>query len=173
MKYLWPCLLILLAGCSSTKEESAEEKYYSEDTNRAFLEIERGGTYSKKRERSAPPPQLSYKPVKKAPPKKVTPPVERMTETKNEVRESAPQEEAGENEIQIDRLMGTNQERLVEINQNLAFYCMKHRKSRAFGGDEKKCLSYVNKTLTNCQKTHKKADSKLLVCLNKTLKKKP
>jgi hypothetical protein len=161
MKYMIPILLIVLAGCSTTENDTTE-KTYSEDTNRAFLEIERGGSYyAKKRERSIAPPQVRVVTQKKTLPKKS------IRDIQKEPSEST------EPEIQIATLTGPNQERLAEINQNLAFYCMKHRKSKAFGGDEKKCMNFVNETLNNCQKSNKKADAKLLLCLNKKLKRRP
>ncbi|NOT78553.1 MAG: hypothetical protein HOP07_06070 [Bacteriovoracaceae bacterium] len=60
---------------------------------------------------------------------------------------------------------------MIEINQNLAFYCMQHRKSKRFGGNEEKCMSYVNKTLEECQQKTESSHHKLLKCIKTGLKK--
>lgn len=60
---------------------------------------------------------------------------------------------------------------MIEINQNLAFYCMQHRKSKRFGGNEEKCMSYVNKTLEECQQKSESSHHKLLKCIKTGLKK--
>jgi hypothetical protein len=174
MKYLASFLFIILTGCSSTDEVN-DTKTYSEDTNRAFLEIERGKSYySKKPKTHTPAPQIRALP--KENPRAISKyKIIDQRSSKNSMKPKQVLQEAApdENEIEIPQLSGSAQDRLVEINQNLAFYCMKHRKSRTFAGDEKKCMSYVSATLEKCQKSHKKIDSRLLGCLNKTLKRKP
>jgi hypothetical protein len=174
MKYLALFLLIILTGCSSTDEVN-DIKTYSEDTNRAFLEIERGKSYySKKTKSQTPAPQIRA--LHKESPRDAS--KYRILDQRSSKNAMTPKQttlEAApiENEIEIPRLTGSAQDRLIEINQNLAFYCMKHRKSKTFSGDEKKCMSYVSATLEKCQKSHKKIDSKLLGCLNKILMRKP
>lgn len=150
---------LTLISCSST-EEPAQERAYSEDTNKAFLEIERGGSYYlKKPQPSTVPPQVMMPPAK----------------TSKEARIGPRAVAKKEDGLQVSQIKsnGNNQERLIEINQNLAFYCMKNRKSSVFGGDEKKCMNFVNTSLKKCQKLHKNINSKLLACLNGQLKRGP
>lgn len=59
---------------------------------------------------------------------------------------------------------------LIEINQNLTFYCMKHRKDKRFGGSEKKCLDHVNLILEKCQKFYSHSNQRLLKCLKTKIK---
>ncbi len=59
---------------------------------------------------------------------------------------------------------------LVEVNQYLAFYCMQHRKSKRFNGNEKKCLAHVHSTLKKCQTAHFESQNKLLRCVKSKIK---
>ena len=67
-------------------------------------------------------------------------------------------------------LNAKNQERLQEINQNLIFYCMKHRKSKAFK-NETQCLLYTKNILTTCEKKHKIINTVMVNCIKDRLKK--
>jgi hypothetical protein len=169
--------LALIASCASN-EQKPVEKTYSADTNRAFEMIERG--YLKKAPISAPAPQIES-PVRKAP-KKIIPAPE-PTESSDEIftidekinynEEKLPAEHSKK---PVDRVIDSPapkkvDERLVEINQNLAFYCMKHRKDPAYGGDEAKCLKFVTKVQKSCQNQHRIVNSKLLNCIRSGLKK--
>lgn len=176
--------LIFIVGCSSD-EKKTEAKTYSEDTNRAFEMIERGGSYYLKKAptHSVVPPQV--KPLQPALKRPAIPERRRIVETLKPGAQETVQEEIVIDEkinyqniaqetppvpVTKARSNSKTDERLIEINQNLAFYCMKHRKDPSFGGSEAKCMKFVNKTMNNCQKIHRIVNSKLLSCIQKKLK---
>ena len=179
-KYFQLLTLIFITSCASHKE-APPEKIYSEDTNRTFEMIESGGSYYlQKAPDYNPPPQISA-PVKRrakvleAPARseefdideKINYQAKPLTQ---EIR-SNPQSEDLQAPIKNPpSTTNKTDERLIEINQNLAFYCMKHRKRPAYGGDESKCMNFVNSVMEKCQKQHRIVNSKLLNCIQKKLK---
>lgn len=184
-KYSCYLFLLVLVSCASNEKPSAP-KTYSEDTNRAFEMIERGGSYYlRKAPTQAPPPQIEApkKRVQAAPTpiekEKAEEPREEIVIDEKinyqakpltpEVR-SAPKAEEIQPVLRNTQSSSKADERLIEINQNLAFYCMKHRKDPAYGGDEEKCMKFVNKVMIACQKQHRIVNSKLLNCIQKRLK---
>ena len=68
-KYLSYFCLIFLCACASTEKKAPEVKTYSDDTNRTFEMIERGGSYYLKKapEQSVPTPQIK-RPERRQPP---------------------------------------------------------------------------------------------------------
>ncbi len=72
--------------------------------------------------------------------------------------------------IPADKLSPKSQERLQEINQNLAFYCMKHRNDSAFSSEEK-CLKFTQTVLNYCEKRHKIVNTVMVNCIKDKLKK--
>nr|BDT28856.1 DUF3139 domain-containing protein [Bacteriovorax sp. HI3] len=193
MKYFPYLFLLLVVACSST-EEKTEPKTYSDETNRAFLQIERGDSYYMKRPaKNTPPPQVKS-PHQTRP---ATRPVYREDVRPAEivVKPARREEKPSREEIVIDEKINYQEpqkeksittiipksqpktkksapmdERLIEINQNLAFYCMKHRKDARFGDSEEKCMAFVNQSLEDCQRVHKTPDKKLLSCIQTKLK---
>lgn len=148
-------LTAFLAGCSSTPETEPEEKTYSEETNRAFELIERGYNAPplKKAPAPNPAPQIGEPPSSDA--------VTSRTTKKSFERPSIPTAKAGRS--------GKKSEKLIELNQNLAFYCMKHRNNPVFKNDEKKCMDHVNRVLADCQKRTPDVHAMLLSCVKKRL----
>jgi hypothetical protein len=75
--------------------------------------------------------------------------------------------------LTIDNKLNTKaQDRLLEINQNLAFYCMKHRKDSAFANEEK-CLEFTGKVLNSCKQNNGSTiNTAMLNCIKERLKKK-
>ncbi len=63
-----------------------------------------------------------------------------------------------------------NQEKLQEINQNLAFFCMKKRKDVVFSNEEK-CQAFTKKVLNDCERKHPTLNSSMLICIKEHLKK--
>lgn len=158
-------LLLVFVSCTSN-EKAATPKTYSEDTNRAFEMIERGGSYYlKKAPTYTAPPQIET-PVKierkKIPVAQVQPAREEIVIDEN-ISEPTPIIRNTKPAPKVD-------ERLIEINQNLAFYCMKNRKNPAYGGDEAKCMKHVDKVMNDCKKQHSTVNSKLLNCIQKKFK---
>lgn len=184
-KYSQYLFLLLVVSCASNEKKPAP-KTYSEDTNRAFEMIERGGSYYlKKAPVASAPPQIQ------APRKRVEQPQVQQPTPAQETREeivvdekinyqakplthevrSPSQPEELKPVLRNTQSSSKADERLIEINQNLAFYCMKHRKDPAYGGDEAKCMKFVNNVMSNCQKQHRIVNSKLLNCIQTKLKK--
>ena len=186
MKYLISLFFLFIFSCSSNKEK-IEPKVYSEETNRAFEIIERG--YLKKAPSTASaPPQIETPVIKK------TGATQQFFEKKREVEVLKPGQQKGvKEEILVDDKINLNEnetlseksslpqmakekssskadERMIEINQNLAYYCMKQRKNSTFGGDESKCMKFVNKSMKQCQKIHHIVNSHLLNCIQSKLK---
>lgn len=156
MKNIIALLIIIssLVSCSNT-EEKAPAKKYSEDTNRAFSLIEVGENKILK----AKPPVLSqeiFVPERKAMPvKEIISPPEVVLKAKEKPREKNSEKMS---------------EKLIEINQTMSFYCMKHRNHPEYSGDENKCLNFVSSSLEKCQKDYKNTESKLLSCVLNRLK---
>ncbi len=188
MKHLRYLFLTLAVGCS-TNEEAPAVKTYSEETNRAFLQIERGDSYYMKKPlaRTAPVPQVAspaprartYERSQPKPQETIVKPATReeiVIDEKINYQEPAssksitslipPSEPKKKKPSKVPQM----DERLIEINQNLAFYCMKHRKDSRFGDSEEKCMDFVTQSLNDCQKIHKTPDKKLLGCIQTKLK---
>lgn len=176
-KYFKYIILISLVSCASNKNVTTD-KNYSQETNRTFEMIERGGSYYlKEAPEYNPPPRVSV-PNKRRD-------QEALIKEENEVEEkinyqakpltqemrSAPSQQAERPVLQSSQTNSRTDERLIEINQNLAFFCMKHRKNPIYGGNEAKCMKYVNFVMNDCQKKHRIVNSKLLNCIQKKLKK--
>lgn len=162
-KYLICCVLLFAAACANN-EEKPKAKTYSNETNRAFEMIERGGSYYLKK----PPTQEVKTPqIAPAPAPLVTRKKKIVNQPLAPVAPEAPITPTPQpsKPVKVD-------ERLVEINQNLAFYCMKHRKDSVYGGDEAKCMSFVNKTMKSCQEQHQGVNAQLLKCIQTRLKNK-
>ena len=176
-KYFIYLIFIFIVSCASN-QEVVPQKNYSEDTNRTFEMIERGGSYYlKKAPEYNPPPKITTSTKRR-----VQEPIAReefeIEEKINYQAEPLTQEIRTEPPTEFlqptskkTQFNSKTDERLIEINQNLAFYCMKHRKKLAYGGDENKCMKYVNTIMDNCQKKHLIVNSKLLNCIQKKLKK--
>lgn len=167
MKYFLSLLcLFLLTNCSSNTDKT-ETKKYSDDTNRAFEMIERGGSYYLKKApaNTTPAPQIKKTTKPDIVNEKIVIDDKINYQDKNsEIVMPKPISHEKKKSSKVD-------ERLIEINQHLAFYCMKHRKDSRFGNDEAKCMEFVNKIMTNCQKNHRDVNSQLLNCIQTKLKK--
>jgi hypothetical protein len=187
-KYSQYLFLLLVVSCAGN-EKKAPPKTYSDDTNRAFEMIERGGSYYlKKAPVPAAPPQIEVPRRRMQQPVTVTPPAQpsqvlqapTLSDEREEIvvdekinYQAKPHTKAEELTPVLRNTQSSSKadERLIEINQNLAFYCMKHRKDPMFGGDDAKCMKFVNNVMSNCQKQHRIVNSKLLNCIQTKLKK--
>lgn len=153
----------VLGGCSTTEEKVEKKKVYSAETNRAFEMIERG--YNAPPLRAAPvavtPPQVQrQRPQEKPQDRPVERQVyERPVDTPSvvaPVTKSTPPKKR-------------QSDKIIELNQNLAFYCMKHRKDPVFNNDEKKCMDHVERILNDCERRSSNNDSKTLSCVKNRL----
>lgn len=143
---IYSALILLIVSCSSAdKTPGAAKKTYSSSTEREFRSIE---ISELKKTALAPIPQKE--PITTEAPKKINRPVEAVP---------APEQ----------KLSAHNEERMQEINQNLAFYCMKHRKDPAFKTEEK-CLSFTQRVLNSCEKKHQTINTVLVNCIKVGLK---
>lgn len=145
-----------LGGCSTTEEKVEKKKVYSAETNRAFEMIERG--YNAPPLRAAPvavtPPQVQrQRPVER---QVIEKPVDDTPNVVAESKKSTPPKKR-------------QSDKIIELNQNLAFYCMKHRKDPVFNNDEKKCMDHVERILNDCERRSSNNDSKTLSCVKNRL----
>ena len=150
-------IAILVASCSSQAPKGPTEKTYSSRTLKEFEAIEKSETYSAQSENTTSK-QNNRAPKRPAHPK--------QKETAKENLPPNPIVIASD----VSQLSAKNQERLQEINQNLAFFCMKHRKSRSFKSEEQ-CLVFTKKIQTFCEKKHKLINKVMLNCIKAQLKK--
>jgi hypothetical protein len=145
------CLTIFIVSCSSEPINEHRPKQYSDSTQRQFEAIE-------KNDYQINPPSV---PQPKPLPKVVSPSKEVTPEKPKEVILDS---------FELSQLSAKNQERLQEINQNLAFYCMKHRKDRIFK-DEEECLAFTKNVLKSCEKKHRLINTVMVNCIKEKLKK--
>lgn len=176
-KYFQYLFLLLIVGCAGN-EKAVAPKTYSDDTNRAFEMIERGGPYYlKKTPVYNAPPQIEVPTKKRVQPPEAREEIEIDEKINYQAKPLTPEIRSNPKAEVLRPVLKNTQstskadERLIEINQNLAFYCMKHRKKSAYGGDEAKCMKHVNSVMSSCQKQHRIVNSKLLNCIQKKLKK--
>lgn len=150
--------VFFLTACSSSdqlnEEKDLESKVYSDETNRAFEMIERGYGNSavQKNLSTVQAPQVGYQ----------------STKPKASKTTSIPSIPVAPKAAPEKKQSDKKDEKMIELNQNLAFYCMKHRKDNRFKNDEKKCIDYVTGILNQCQ-SNNSAHSKLLSCVKKKL----
>ena len=150
-------IAILVASCSSQAPEQVIEKTYSPGTLKEFEAIEKNETYSAQSENTT---------LKQNNRASKTPLNLKQKETAKEIPPRSPIGITSD----VSQLSAKNQERLQEINQNLAFFCMKHRKSTSFKSEEQ-CLVFTKKIQVFCEKKHKLINKVMLNCIKAKLKK--
>jgi sugar-specific transcriptional regulator TrmB len=150
-------LTIITVSCSSEPKTKPVEKTYSSTTQKEFETIEKNDL------RTNPPYRTTVKPT----PRPSVVIKEAVHEKQKEVVKETP---AISETTNVTQLNAKNQERLQEINQNLAFFCMKHRKDKDFQ-DEDHCLAFTKKVLTACEKKHKLINTVMVNCIKDRLKK--
>lgn len=146
-------LALILSSCATEDQFDTHkvESAYSSSTDREFEQIEKG-------DRQAPHYRVMNKvPVAKKKPQAASSP---SSSSQSQIHEAAP----------TKKLSSKSQERLQEIQQNLAFFCMKHRNDPQFG-DEEKCLKFTNKVLKSCEKNHRLVNTVMVKCVKDRLKK--
>lgn len=141
--------LLFVVSCSS-ESPKPQTKTYSSSTLKEFEAIEKSDV--------ATPNKTPYIP------QGLTPVVKKVSVSKEVKKEESTQL------IPANKLNPKSQERLQEINQNLAFYCMKHRKDSAFSSEEN-CLKYTQVVLNYCEKKHKIINTVMVNCIKDKLKK--
>jgi len=145
-------LLIALLSCSSEETRPVQEKTYSASTEKAFADIEKGDV------KQSIPPAHDIREKKSV----------QIPQQQKKGETSAPRPQEQTTLTTDDSLTGRAQERLQEINQNLAFYCMKHRNSFSSEG---KCLQFTKHILRSCEKKHKLINTVMVNCIKDQLKK--
>lgn len=147
MKSLLTFLIIFMTGCSTTPEGERSSEIYSDSTESEFRAIELKDL-ERVNQRSEFKP--ASKPIAVAP-------VPKKTISKARV---------------ATHLNSKNTERLQEINQNLAIFCMKKKNSNAFGTEDK-CHQFTQNALKKCEKNNSAVNAGLLACIKSELKKRP
>ena len=150
------CFIVALffVSCSSEPVSQTPEKVYSENTQKEFAIIE-------KNDRHTNPPYRAVKANSK--------PTISAKEASHEKEKKVIAETPVISPVP-SQLSTKNQERLQEINQNLSFFCMKHRKDSMFK-DEEHCTLFTKKVLKACEKKHKLINTVMVNCIKTRLKK--
>lgn len=141
-------IILVLSGCAHEETNESNKTIYSASTQKEFEQIEKGDVYKQ----SLPPAHdLAKRPLKKS---------------------VAPVSSPKENPklIPSTQLSARSEERLQEINQNLAFYCMKHRQDGTFKNEDQ-CLKFTQEVLKSCEKKHKLINTVMVNCIKDRLKK--
>jgi PBP1b-binding outer membrane lipoprotein LpoB len=73
------------------------------------------------------------------------------------------------NHFSIETHREGSDERIMELNQNLSFYCMKGSR-RVLFKSEKSCQDFVRTSLKNCEKNHRIVNRALISCVKNKLK---
>ena len=151
---------VFIESCSSQQKKEAPKKSYSTKTQKEFESIEKTDL------RRNPPTSINKVPTR---------PSNGMKEAAHEksrepIKEVVNKATVSSETNDVSQLSTKNQERLQEINQNLAFYCMKHRKDANFQNEEQ-CLAFTKKVLLNCENKHKLINTVMVNCIKDQLKK--
>lgn len=140
-------IVLFMAGCSTTPEGERSSEIYSDSTESEFRAIELKDL-ERVNERS------EFKPASK--------PIANAPVPKKSITKSRP----------ATRLNSKNTERLQEINQNLAIFCMKKKNSNSFGSEDK-CHQFTQNALKKCEHKNSAVNAGLLNCIKSELKKRP
>lgn len=147
--FLTTFILISISGCSTESQSNniAKNKKYSNFTQQEFEHIERNDLRRSQPSSSGIPAERP-RIIAKEKEKTIKPQI-----------------------VTNSKLSEKNKERLQEINQNLAFFCMKHRQDSHFQS-ENQCLGFTKKVLEQCEKKHKIINSVMVSCIKERLKRK-
>lgn len=146
----------LIAGCS-TEAQKQSTSTYSAETEREFQAIERRDVRINPLYRLNTQESQSPKATTKTAPHEKKEGVNKPPVTTTlSARDTS-------------RMSIKNQERLQEINQNLAFFCMKNRKNGPFK-NEQHCRTFTQKALESCEKKHRLINSVMVDCIKNQLK---
>lgn len=132
-------LLLFLTACSH-EETVPVEKKYSASTEREFAEIEKGDL-----KKSIPPAHDLQRPA-----------------------EGPPVQERPSKSVPPSQVSGPSSEKLQEINQQLAYFCMKHRKSFR---TEEQCQDFTARIVSECRSGNKSVNQAVVSCIKDRLKK--
>lgn len=157
--------LLFFVSCSTAQKEEKATKQYSNNTQKEFESIEKGEVKFKTPNRPARQQTPALKPAPQI--KELN--KETIKETPKPIVKETPKQESTEL-VTSSQLNAKNQERLQEINQNLAFFCMKHRNDHMFSSEEN-CLKFTKKVLNDCEKTHKIINTVMVNCIKDRLRK--
>ena len=72
------------------------------------------------------------------------------------------------NKIVIETNHDGDDDKIIELNQNLAFYCMKSTRKSHFKNEEE-CLNHVQATLDKCEKSHQTVNKSMVNCVKNSL----
>ena len=153
-------MAILVIRCSSEQKIPPQPETYSPNSEKEFEDIEDSDLDEN-------PPMA---PILKAAPRHSAGTKEPSHEKPKEAAKETSKETIKTSPVSLNQLSVKNQERLQEINQNLAFFCMKHRNEELFKNEEH-CLAFTKKVLAECEKKHKLLNTVMVNCIKDRLKK--
>jgi hypothetical protein len=154
-------IVISVTRCSSEEKKRPSLKEYSAQSQKEFESIEKNdlprNTVSQVTIKPTPHRATISKEIPREKPKEI---LKNFTASSPTIIETT----------DTTQLIAKNKERLQEINQNLAFFCMKHRKDAAFKTEEH-CLAFTKKVLLDCENKHKLINTVMVNCIKEQLKK--
>lgn len=72
--------------------------------------------------------------------------------------------------LKIMKQKNVSEEKMIETNQKLAFYCMKNGHLKKYQNNESLCHRDVNAILKSCQIKYHESQIEVINCLNRKLK---
>ncbi len=154
MKIFLFLLPLLFFSCASKEQAPAPKMTYSDETTRTFEEIEREQLLQYYRDLRAKE-TVSPAPTR---PRVSRPQTSKPANTSvNKPAPKSPVQKADPEELQ------------KEIEQNLVFFCMRHRQDSRFK-DESVCKEFTEKIYQECQEQFEADDRRLFNCIKPKLK---
>lgn len=154
MKIFLLLLPFFLLSCASQEKTPITRMTYSEETTRTFEEIEREQLlqyYRDLRAKEVNSPQESRPRVSRP-----------QTSRPAKIQASKPAPKSSAQKANPEELQ-------KEIEQNLVFFCMRHRQDSRFK-DEAVCQEFTAKIYQNCQEKFEADDRRLFNCIKPKLK---
>ena len=146
-KILLITLFIGLTSCSTTEKKGP--KTYSDQTNKSFEEIERDNALNRYK-------QLRWE--------------NWNNKKKRKVKTIRPKKYTHKKRTKKKRTIPTNpKEQMVEVDQNLKFFCMEKRKDSRFNA-KGSCESFSNDILKKCEIKFSWNDRNLMKCVKSKLR---
>lgn len=145
MKQIFFFILIInfLTACSSTTEDQTHDKNFSAMTEREFQKIE----------------NTNYR----------NDHLKKINDLSKSETLKTPAYKTVNNQFTISTSKDGNDDSIAELNQNLAFYCMKGSRKSHFK-NESECQNFVKSSLDLCEKNHRIVNRSLINCVKSKLK---
>ncbi|WP_127715811.1 DUF3139 domain-containing protein [Halobacteriovorax sp. HLS] len=142
-------LSILLIGVSCSHNVEKKQRHYSDQTNKSFEEIERDNAINRYK-------QLRWENWNK--------------QKKSKIKTIKPKKYSHQKRTKKKAIIKVDpKEQMIEVDQNLKFYCMENRKDNRFK-DSGSCSTHTNKILQQCEIKFSWEDRNLLKCVKSKLR---